>query len=59
MYVHVPTRTDSAMAPPGCESMYVLVPVTNLCGNVDWQMTAEPFAQQVLNYLEHDFGLKG
>lgn len=25
MYVHVPTRTDSSIAPPGCEALYVLV----------------------------------
>jgi phytoene desaturase len=25
MYVHVPTKTDASVAPPGCESLYVLV----------------------------------
>ncbi len=25
LYVHVPTRTDPSVAPPGCESLYVLV----------------------------------
>ncbi len=59
MYLHVPSRTEAAMAPPGCESMYVLIPVTNLSGNVDWEVTAEPFAQKVLDFLEHDFGLDG
>ncbi len=59
MYLHVPSRTDAAMAPPGCESMYVLIPVTNLSGNVDWEMAAEPFGQKVLEFLEHDFGLDG
>jgi len=59
MYLHVPSRTEAAMAPPGCESMYVLIPVTNLSGSVDWELTAEPFAQKVLDFLEHDFGLEG
>jgi phytoene desaturase len=59
MYLHVPSRTEAEMAPPGCESMYVLVPVTNLSGNVDWQTTSEAFGQKVLNFLEHDFGLDG
>ena len=59
MYLHVPSRTEAAMAPPGCESMYVLVPVTNLSGSVDWEVKAEPFAQKVLDFLEHDFGLEG
>lgn len=25
LYVHVPTRTDASVAPPGCEALYVLV----------------------------------
>jgi phytoene desaturase len=25
LYVHMPTRTDPSLAPPGCESLYVLV----------------------------------
>jgi len=59
MYLHVPSRTDASMAPEGSESMYVLIPVTNLSGNVDWHKTAEPFTQKVLDFLEHDFGLEG
>ncbi len=59
MYLHVPSRTEAAMAPSGCESMYVLVPVTNLSGTVDWKVEAEPYAQSVLDFLEHDFGLVG
>ncbi|RMH93075.1 MAG: phytoene desaturase, partial [Calditrichaeota bacterium] len=59
MYLHVPTRTDASMAPPGCESMYVLIPVANLSGGINWETMAEPFAQKVLDFLEHDFGLEG
>ena len=29
-YVHVPSRTDPSAAPPGCESVMVLLPVANL-----------------------------
>lgn len=29
VYLHRPTATDPSMAPPGCESFYVLVPVPN------------------------------
>jgi phytoene desaturase len=46
------------MAPHGCESLYVLVPVPNLAGEIDWQKTAKPFAAKVLKYLEEDFGLQ-
>jgi len=58
MYLHAPTKTDPAMAPKGCESLYVLVPVPNLAGNVDWPKTAKPFAAKILKYLEEDFGLQ-
>ncbi len=52
MYLHVPTRTDPDMAPPGCESMYVLIPVSNLRSETDWNETTEPFTEKVLDFLE-------
>ncbi len=58
MYLHAPTRTDAAMAPPGCESMYVLIPVPNLSANIDWTVAATPYAERILKFLEKDFGLK-
>lgn len=58
MYLHAPTRTDPAMAPPGCESMYVLIPVPNLAGNIDWNRVAQPFTARALKFLEEDFGLQ-
>ena len=57
MYLHVPSRTDETMAPPGCESMYVLIPVANLDANIDWQKTTKPFADKILNFLENEFKL--
>ena len=45
------------MAPPGCESMYVLIPVPNLAGGSDWHKTAKPYADKILAFLEEDFGL--
>ncbi len=59
MYLHVPTRTDSSMAPPGCESMYLLVPVPHLGSGIDWKKQAKPFADRILRFLESDFGLAG
>lgn len=58
MYLHAPTRTDPAMAPPGCESLYVLIPVPNLAGAIDWQKMAKPYADKILKFLEEDFGLQ-
>jgi len=58
MYLHVPTRSDEEMAPPGCESMYVLIPVPNLAGDIDWDEMAQPYADRVLKFLEEDFGME-
>jgi len=57
MYLHAPTRTDEKMAPPGAESMYILIPVSNLSGNIDWVKMRKPFTDKVLEYLEFEFGL--
>ena len=40
LYLHVPTRTDPSMAPPGSESLYVLAPVPNLAHGIDWTREA-------------------
>jgi len=58
MYLHVPTRTDDTMAPPGCESMYVLIPVANLDSGIDWKTQARPFVNSVVNFLEAEFDLR-
>lgn len=57
MYVHTPTRTDPSMAPPGCESMYVLVPVPNLSAKIDWEHTADGLRERVVDALEAELGL--
>ena len=59
MYLHAPSITDASMAPEGCESMYVLIPVPNLAGDINWHEKKHTFAKKVLDFLEHDFGLEG
>lgn len=58
MYLHVPTRTDPSMAPEGCESMYVLIPVANLESGIDWEAHREAFTDTVLDFLE-EWGMEG
>ena len=58
MYLHAPTRTDPDMAPKGCESMYVLIPVPNLAGDTDWQKMKHPYTDKILKFLEEDFGME-
>ncbi|UCC23919.1 MAG: phytoene desaturase [Gemmatimonadales bacterium] len=58
MYVHAPTRTDPGMAPEGCESMYVLIPVANNQSGIDWSALKDRFTDTVLDFLE-EWGLEG
>jgi len=57
MYLHVPSRSDSTMAPDGGESIYVLVPCTNLKANIDWSTQGRIFANKLVNFLESDFNM--
>lgn len=52
LYLHAPTRTDPRMAPPGCECFYVLSPVPNLQGNIDWEKEKDAYAEKILASLE-------
>jgi len=51
LYLHRPTATDPALAPPGCDAFYVLSPVPNLRGGADWAALAEPYRQRVQQRL--------
>jgi phytoene desaturase len=59
LYLHAPSKTDPSMAPPGCESLYLLAPVPNLAGQTDWQREVGPFRDRLIRFLEHEFGLTG
>ena len=52
LYLHRPTATDPSLAPPGCDSFYVLSPVPNLAGGQDWRVEAEPYRQRIADWLE-------
>lgn len=52
MYLHAPTRTDASMAPDGCESLYVLVPVPNLAATIRWADFSEEYATRIIRFLE-------
>jgi phytoene desaturase len=61
LYLHRPTATDPSLAPPGCDSWYVLSPVPNLAGNTDWHSAAKPYRDRIVEYLERRYlpGLSG
>jgi phytoene desaturase len=52
LYLHRPTVTDPSLAPDGCDAFYVLSPVPNLAGDVDWTTQAEPYRAAIESYLE-------
>ena len=52
LYLHRPTATDPSLAPPGCDTFYVLSPVPNLEGGQDWSREAEPYRQSIQRHLE-------
>jgi phytoene desaturase len=53
LYLHAPTRTDPSLAPPGCETFYVLSPVPHLgSADLDWDQIAPMYAERILTALE-------
>jgi len=53
LYLHQPTVTDPSLAPPGCESFYVLAPVPHLgSAPVDWARDSAGYAERILAALE-------
>ncbi len=51
LYLYRPTATDPNLAPPGCDTFYVLAPVPHLGGDVDWESQAEPYRARIARYL--------
>ena len=58
-YVHAPARTEPGMAPPGGDSLAVLLPVPNLRADVDWERAADTLRDALVADLETRFGLEG
>ncbi len=55
LYLHRPTATDPSLAPPGCDSWYVLSPVPHLGGPTDWAKAAQPYRDAIIAYLEERY----
>jgi len=55
LYLHVPTVTDSSVAPEGCEAFYVLSPVPHLGSGIDWTKNAVPYRNKIMNFLEENY----
>lgn len=55
LYLHMPTLTDASIAPPGCESFYVLSLVPNLESPTDWAQMARPYRDRLMQFLEDNY----
>lgn len=51
-YVANPSISDPTMAPPGMSALYVLVPVSHVHPNVDWQKSKASFRAATLGHLK-------
>ena len=60
LYLHRPTATDASFAPEGCDSFYVLCPVPNLQGNINWEKEGPRLRDRIVNALDRTIlpGLK-
>jgi phytoene desaturase len=52
LYLHRPTATDPFLAPPGCDTFYVLSPVPHLDSGTDLKQEAEPYRNAIAKMLE-------
>ncbi|MEP1150986.1 MAG: phytoene desaturase [Balneola sp.] len=54
LYLHMPTITDSSIAPEGHEGFYVLSPVPHLDSGTDWKEFAPKYRDAIMNFLEEN-----
>ncbi len=51
LYLHRPTATDPSLAPPGCDTFYVLSPVPHLDAQVDWSTLGDHYRDRIAQHL--------
>ncbi|WP_018128422.1 phytoene desaturase [Balneola vulgaris] len=55
LYLHMPTITDSSIAPEGHEGFYVLSPVPHLDSGTDWEEFAPKYRDAIMQFLEDNY----
>jgi len=58
-YVQNASVTDPTLAPEGKSTIYVLVPVPNNTGGIDWEIQKTAYRDKILDLMENRAGLKG
>lgn len=59
IYIQNASLTDPSLAPEGKSALYVLVPIANTTGKIDWDIETVPFREHILGLLESRAGLRG
>ncbi len=55
-YVQNASKNDDSLAPDGHSTLYVLVPVANLKGEIDWDKEKEGYKEIILSKMDEKFG---
>jgi phytoene desaturase len=58
LYLHRPTASDASLAPPGCDSFYVLSPVPNQDSKLNWKTLSQTYRSSIAKRL-HDTLMPG
>lgn len=58
IYLAIPSRTDTSVAPAGCEAVYALIHTPYLSSEFDWEKGAEGYRNIILDKMER-CGMKG
>ena len=56
-YIQNPSISDPNLAPEGHSSLYVLVPVPNLQGDVNWEEYSQSFRDKIVDMMKERAGL--
>lgn len=53
VYLCIPSRTDAARAPEGCESVFCMINAPATSGRADWEGQRQQLAERIKTRLEH------
>jgi phytoene desaturase len=54
LYLHMPTISDTTLAPEGHELFYASIPVPNMDTRIDWSKVAWPLRETMISFLEQN-----
>ena len=58
-YLHIPTLTDSSLAPEGHHAAYTLIPVPHNGSGIDWDVEGPRLTKTVLTFLDEEGYIPG